>query len=166
MKQDTKLSGVLHVLLHMAQADRPVTSETMAIMMHTNPVVIRTILAGLRKQGFVTSEKGHGGGWQLSCDVHTVTLRDIYVALGSPTMFALGNRTESPGCLVEQAVNTVMNQTFRDAEALLLARFSEVTLAELSQHVQHRVQAHATCREHDETGTGSANHENTEQEVV
>lgn len=166
MKQDSKLSGVLHILLHMAEVDSPVTSEKMAKMMHTNPVVIRTILAGLRKRGFVRSEKGHGGGWQLSCDLSTVTLRDVYAALGSPTMFALGNRTESPGCLVEQAVNTVMNQTFRDAEALLLARFSEVTLAELSQHVHRGLQARDACRGHDETCTGYAKHGDTVNEAL
>ena len=71
MKRDSKLSGVLHVLLHMAEAHGPVKSETMANMLHTNPVVIRRLLAGLRNQGFVQSEKGHGGGWRLSCDLST-----------------------------------------------------------------------------------------------
>jgi DNA-binding IscR family transcriptional regulator len=150
MIRDSKLSGVLHVLLHMAEADGPVTSDTMAKVMHTNPVVIRRILAGLRKRGFVQSEKGHGGGWQLSCDLNTVTLRDIYVALGSPTMLAIGNRTESPSCLVEQAVNTVMSQAFHDAEALLLARFGEVTLAALSEQLQHRRQDRTVSPDHDE----------------
>ncbi|MDB5074641.1 MAG: transcriptional regulator [Chloroflexi bacterium] len=149
MIRDSKLSGVLHVLLHMAEADGPVTSETLAKMMQTNPVVIRRILAGLREQGYVNSEKGHGGGWQLSCDLNTVTLHDIYVALGSPAILAIGNRTESPGCLVEEAVNTVMNQAFRDAEALLLARFSEVTLAELSRYLHQRLQNADFCRGHD-----------------
>jgi DNA-binding IscR family transcriptional regulator len=166
MKRDSKLSGVLHVLLHMAEADGPVTSDTMAKVMHTNPVVIRRILAGLRKQGLVKSEKGHGGGWQLSCDFNTVTLRDIYIALGAPTMLAIGNRTESPGCLVEQAVNTVMNQAFHDAEALLLARFSEVTLAELSQQLHHRLQDRTFCRGHDETRRSGARQATTEQEAV
>jgi len=137
MIRDSKLSGVLHILLHMAEVEGPVTSDTLAKVMHTNPVVIRTILAGLRKRGFVNSEKGHGGGWQLSCDFNTVTLHDMYVALGSPVLLAIGNRTEASGCLVEQAVNTVLNQTFREAEALLLARFSEVTLAELRHQLQH-----------------------------
>lgn len=114
-------------------------------MMQTNPVVVRRILAGLRKQGFVISEKGHGGGWQLSCDLNTVTLHDIYTALDAPAILAMGNRNESPDCLVEEAVNTMMNQAFRDAEALLLARFSEVTLAELSQHVQQRLQERGSC---------------------
>jgi DNA-binding IscR family transcriptional regulator len=153
MIQDSKLSGVLHVLLHMAEADGPVTSDTMAKMMHTNPVVIRRILAGLRKQGFVTSEKGHGGGWRLSCDLNTVTLHDIYIALESPTLLAIGNRTEFPNCLVEQAINAVMSQAFHDAEALLLARFGEVTLAALSDQLQHRRQDRTVSPGHDQART-------------
>ena len=78
MKRDSRLSGVLHVLLHMAELDGPVTSALLAKAMDTNPVVIRRIMAGLRDQGYVRSEKGHGGGWsladvtlaQLSTDFH------------------------------------------------------------------------------------------------
>jgi DNA-binding IscR family transcriptional regulator len=139
MKTDSKLSGVLHVLLHMAQTDQPMTSETLAEMMQTNPVVIRRILAGLREQGFVQSGKGHGGGWKLSCDLGKVSLRDIYEALGAPTILAIGNRSESPGCLVEQAVNAAMDQAFQDAEALLLARLGEVSLAELAEDMRRRL---------------------------
>lgn len=139
MKRDSKLSGVLHVLLHMAQTDQPMTSEALAEMMQTNPVVIRRILAGLREQGLVQSEKGHGGGWRLSCDLATVSLRDIYNALGAPAVLAIGNRTEAPGCLIEQAVNAAMDQAFHDAEALLLARLGEVTLAELAEDMRRRL---------------------------
>ena len=145
MKRDSRLSGVLHILLHMAEAKGPVTSETMAKMMQTNPVVIRRILAGLRQQGFVISEKGHGGGWQLSCDLHAVTLHDMYVALENPAILAIGNRSESPSCLLEEAVNHLMNQAYRDAEALLLERFKEVTLAELSQYVHNRLEERGSC---------------------
>lgn len=147
MKRDSKLSGVLHVLLHLAESDVPVTSEVMAKMMRTNPVVIRRVLAGLRKRGFVSSEKGHGGGWGLTCDLYDVTLHDVYVALGSPPMLAMGNRNDAPGCLVEDAVNTVMNQAFREAEALLVERLREVTLAELSHHVHEHRQARGTHSE-------------------
>lgn len=132
MKRDGRLSGILHVLLHMAEQDGPVTSEVLARAMDTNPVVIRRIMSGLRDQGYVQSGKGHGGGWRITCDLSAVTLRDVYVALGEPTLLALGNRTEAPGCLVEQAVNAALGQAFADAEALLLARLGEVTLARLS----------------------------------
>ncbi len=138
MRRDSKLSGVLHVLLHMAQQDGPLTSDALAKAMDTNPVVIRRIMAGLREFGYVRSEKGHGGGWTLACDLSKVTLRDIYNALGNPALLAIGNRTEAPGCLVEQAVNAALDQAFGDAEALMLARFGEVTLAMLSDDVRKR----------------------------
>lgn len=139
MRRDGRLSGVLHVLLHMAEQDGPVTSEVLAKAMGTNPVVIRRLMAGLRDSGYVRSEKGHGGGWTLARDLAGVTLRDIYTALGSPSLLAIGNRTESPGCLVEQAVNAALNQAFHDAEAVLLSRFGEVTLALLSADVHDRL---------------------------
>ena len=141
MRRDSRLSGVLHVLLHMAEIEGPVTSEAMAKAMQTNPVVIRRIMAGLRDAGFVHSEKGHGGGWRIARDLASITLRDVYAALGSPELFAMGNRTDAPGCLVEQAVNAVLNSAYDDAEALLLERFSTVTLAELSADFHARMVA-------------------------
>jgi DNA-binding IscR family transcriptional regulator len=141
MKRDSRLSGLLHVLLHMAEKNSPLTSEILAKAMGTNPVVIRRIMAGLRTKGYVRSEKGHGGGWRLSCDLSRVTLRDVYLAIGSPSLLAIGNRTESPGCLVEQAVNAALEQAFQDAESLLLSRLGEVTLSVLSADVQKRVVA-------------------------
>ncbi|TWS98346.1 Rrf2 family transcriptional regulator [Reyranella sp. CPCC 100927] len=141
MKRDSRLSGVLHVLLHMAEQREPVTSEVLAKAMDTHAVVIRRIMAGLRERGYVRSEKGHGGGWTLACDLSAVTLRDIYDALGGPALLAMGNRTEAPGCLVEQAVNAALDQAFHDAEALLLARLGEVTLAMLSADFHDRLVA-------------------------
>lgn len=141
MKRDSKLSGVLHVLLHMAEVEGPVTSELMARVMSTNPVVIRRIMAGLRDSGFVRSEKGHGGGWTIACDLADVTLRDVYVALGAPELFAIGNRSDAPDCIVEQVVNAALDGAFRDAEALLLDRFGKVTLAQLSADFHARLTA-------------------------
>jgi len=139
MKRNSQLSGVLHVLLHMAEQNGPMTSEVLARAMDTNPVVIRRIMAGLRDQGYVRSEKGHGGGWTLARNLSEVTLRDVYTAIGSPSLLAIGNRTESPACLVEQEVNAALGEAFRDAEALLLARLGEATLASLSEALRRRL---------------------------
>ena len=147
MKRNSQLSGVLHVLLHMADREGPMTSESLAKAMNTNPVVIRRILGGLRDQGYVRSDKGHGGGWTLACDLSQVTLRDIYAALGCPPLLAMTNRTESPGCLVEQAVNAALDQAFRDAEALLLTRLGEVTLGTLSNQLRGRLPRGARSRD-------------------
>ncbi|MBA3946280.1 MAG: Rrf2 family transcriptional regulator [Herpetosiphonaceae bacterium] len=156
MRRDSKLSSILHVLLHMAHINRPLTSEELAEYLDTNPVLVRRVLAGLRSRGYVSSEKGHGGGWSIACDLHAVTLRDIYDAVGSPTIFAMGNRTETPGCLVEQAVNESLDTAFHDAEALLIERLNSITLADLSANfTRHfathprRTNAHAHQLEHE-----------------
>ncbi|HEX7807266.1 MAG TPA: Rrf2 family transcriptional regulator [Thermoanaerobaculia bacterium] len=138
MKRDSRFSGVLHILLHMATEQRPLTSEMLARALETNPVVVRRLIAGLREQGYVRSEKGHGGGWTLACDLTKVTLRDVYVALGSPRVLAIGEQSGKPGCLVEQSVDAALGQVFDDAVALLLARFGEVTLADLHADVERR----------------------------
>lgn len=136
MIRDTRLSGVLHVLLHMAEHREPVTSEVLARAMSTNPVVIRRIMAGLKAAGYVRSEKGHGGGWTLARDLAEITLKDVYEALGAPGLLAVGNRSEHPACLVEQAVNAALGKTFAEAETLIVARLGEVTLAQLSADFQ------------------------------
>ncbi|HTN13624.1 MAG TPA: Rrf2 family transcriptional regulator [Sphingomonadaceae bacterium] len=142
MKRDGRLSGVLHVLLHMAQRDGPSTSEQLAMAMQTNPVVVRRVMAGLRENGLVTSTKGHGGGWTIACDLDTVTLRDIYEALDRPGFFAIGNRNDHPDCLVERAVNKALNGALQEAEDLLLQRFGQVTLAMLSAEFGTGLAAH------------------------
>lgn len=138
MKRDSRLSGVLHILLHLAETESPETSARLAEMMRTNPVVVRRTLAGLREQGLVRSEKGHGGGWTIASDLDQVTLYDIYAALESPELFAIGNRSEHPTCAVEQVVNDVMNDTMQEAEELLLSRLREVTLRDLHRRFHER----------------------------
>jgi tRNA (cmo5U34)-methyltransferase len=139
MKRNGQLSDGLHVLLHLAEHDGPLTSETLAKGLSTHPVVIRRILAGLRDHGYVRSEKGHGGGSSLACSLSDLTVRDVYTALGSPSLLAIGNRMEAPVCQVEQAVNATLDQACEAAEALLLARLGQVTLARLRSDLHDRL---------------------------
>lgn len=145
MIRDSRLSGVLHLLLHLAERDGPVPSEALAKAMDTNPVVIRRILAGLRERGHVRSEKGHGGGWTLTRKLDELTLRDVYDALGRPALLAIGNRSQAPQCLVEQAVNAALDEAFDAAEALLLDRLGRVTLADLDVDFRARLAARIPC---------------------
>ncbi|WP_106744072.1 Rrf2 family transcriptional regulator [Yoonia maritima] len=147
MKKDSRLSSVLHALLHMAEQDKPVTSDILAMCMKTNPVVVRRTMGLLRNAGLVTSERGHAGGWRITADQNNITLFDLHEALGEPTVFAIGNRQDSPDCLVEQAVNSALDDAFAEAEALLIERFKTVTLANLAADFAQR---HATYRQQKE----------------
>ncbi|MGA1798802.1 Rrf2 family transcriptional regulator [Sphingomonas sp. 4RDLI-65] len=133
MRTDSRLSRMLHVLLHMVRHEGPMTSEAIARMLGTNPVVIRRTMAGLREAGYVRSEKGHGGGWAIAADLKTVSLLDIHNAVGGPRLFAIGNEHANPGCAVEKVVNAAVEDALREAERLLVARLGAVSLAELSR---------------------------------
>lgn len=144
MKRDSRLSSVLHALMHMTEQEGPVTSEHLAQCLGTNPVVVRRTMGFLREAGIVTSGRGHAGGWRISGDLSAVTLRQLHAALGEPALLAIGNRNEAPECLVEQTVNAALEGTFAEAEALLLARFGEITLADLAGDFARR---HAARRD-------------------
>lgn len=135
MPTDNRLSRMLHVLIHMDHIGEPVTSDTISRMLDTNPVVVRRTMAGLRAAGYLTSVKGHGGGWTLARTLDEVTLRDIHDALGGPRIFAIGLADDNPRCLIEQAANHALKDVLDDAEQRLLNRFGEVTIGELSRHV-------------------------------
>ena len=133
MRNDSRLSRMLHVLLHMAQRDGPVTSDQIARMLGTNPVVVRRTMAGLRDAGYVRSEKGHGGGWEIATDLAKVSLLDIHRAVGGLRIFTIGNEHPNPECAVEKVVNEAVEDALREAEELLIARLRSVSLAELAR---------------------------------
>ena len=133
MRADCRLSRMLHVLLHMARHDEPFTSEEIARMLRTNPVVVRRTMAGLREAGYVRSRKGAGGGWTLDCDLREVTLLDIHRAVGTPQLFAIGHGGGSPDCAVEKVVNQALSDALENAERVLLERLGTVALADLLQ---------------------------------
>lgn len=123
MKRGRRLSSVLHALLHMAEHEGPMTSEALGLCLGTNPVVVRRTMGLLREAGLVTAGRGHAGGWRICVDLETVSLRHLHAALGEPAVFAIGNRNETPECLVEQAVNAALEDAFAEAEARLLEHF-------------------------------------------
>lgn len=142
MRHDSRLSRMLHVMIHMGHHDGPMTSDMIAAMLNANPVVIRRTMAGLREQGFVRSEKGHGGGWTLAKPLDDLTLLDIYRAVGEPSVFAVGPAYDMPGCLIEQAVNATLKDVFAEAEQLLLTRFAGVTLADIAKDFPAAIQGY------------------------
>lgn len=136
MKTDSRMSRVLHALIHMKHADGPLTSEALGEMLCTNAVVVRRLFSGLRDIGYVTSEKGHGGGWVLAESLENITLLDVYRAVGEPSLFSHLVSEDHPECLVEQAVNAHLSATLLEAEAVLLKKFGTVTIAMLAGEVE------------------------------
>ena len=138
MKRNSRLSSMLHILVHMAaDQDKAMTSEQLAGFVNTNAVVVRRAFSGLREAGIVASARGHGGGWHLARAPETISLAEICEALGE-SLLPFGTEPEAPGCLVEQAVIGALDDFRRVAEKLLAEKLGRVSLADIAADVRHR----------------------------
>ena len=156
MPRDLRMSRMLHVLIHMDRHVGRATSEQIARMLSTNAVVVRRMMAGLRARGLVSSEKGHGGGWQLARPLAEITLRDVYEAVGQPPLFNIGAEAEPAECLVEKAVDARLDATLQEAEERLLSEFAAICVEDIAQDFERRyAQMRGTATNLSEIGCGT-----------
>ena len=118
------------------------TSAELATCLMTNPVVVRRVMGDLRRAGLVSSAKGHNGGWSLVRPPDAISLRDVYAALGERLLVRTETAEGSPTCQIVRAVNSVMADVLDDAEALLAARLSRMSLADLSLTLPSKDHSH------------------------
>lgn len=141
MPTDSRLPRVLHTLLHLDEAEAPLTSEMIGKMLGTNPSLVRRTMAGLRKARMVESIKGHGGGWILAKSLDQITLAEVYDALGTPTLFAVGVSVDRPDCLLERAANVATVNALDKARESFLSELKTVTVADLFDEPRAQVAA-------------------------
>lgn len=133
MKSDGRLARMLHVLVHMALLGGKETSERIAEMLNTNPVVVRRTLGALRDHGIVESEGGRGGGWRMVKTLDEVTVLAVQRALDSGPLLPAAISRDHPSCPVEQASNAVLTAAHAAAEAKLVEIYGATTLAEIAR---------------------------------
>lgn len=131
MKSKDRLSAAVHALLRLAELRDSITAEELASSLEVNPVVLRQTLVGLFDSGIVRTERGNNA-WTLGREPVSISLRDVYVALGEPSLFVLRNRSEMSECLVEKSVDDVLASAFADAQAMLVERLGSLSLASLA----------------------------------
>jgi DNA-binding IscR family transcriptional regulator len=133
MRQDGRLARMIHVLVHMGLLGGRETSERIAQMLNTNPVVVRRTMALLRQHRIVESEGGRGGGWSLVRPLAEITILDVQRALQGETILDAPLSNDHPSCPVERATNGKLQLAFQSAEQTLEREFQLVTLAEIGE---------------------------------
>ena len=132
MRHDSRLPRVLHALLHLENMAAPATSEMLAMMLGTNASVVRRTMGGLREAGIVAASKGHGGGWSLARPLTSISLLDIYTALGSPTLFAIGSDDDDTTCLLARAANRATQDALAQARQHFEQQLAAISVADLT----------------------------------
>jgi DNA-binding IscR family transcriptional regulator len=141
MTADGRLARMLHVLVHIGLLGGRETSERIAQMLNTNPVVVRRTLGALREHGIVESEGGRGGGWKLTRSLDQVTVLDVQRALTKGPILAAPISRDHPACPVERASNSVLEKAHAAAETQLIAKYAATTLAQIAKDAKHKASA-------------------------
>jgi len=136
---NSRFSLAVHVLTLLASnPDERLTSEFLAQSIGTNAVVIRTMLAKLRRAGLVTSKSAGGGGWRLALPATEITLDRVRQAAMEGEAAKLHRNSPHPNCAVGRDVRKVLVNVYAQANDAMdreLAGFSiaSILIAVLKQ---------------------------------
>src|SRR5262249_57282943 len=93
MGPSSRFPLAVHLLVALSfRPDEFISSDSLSGTVRTNPVVVRRIVASLRRAGFVVSQAGATGGVRLAKPARQLSLLAVYHAAGRGGLF----RTPQP----------------------------------------------------------------------
>jgi Rrf2 family protein len=142
-----RFTTALHALGMIARAEArapgaPLRSADLARSINTNPVVVRRVLADLRRAGLVTTRRGVGGGVVLAKPAARISLRAVWEALAATERGPLIGRHPAgpnPDCPIGRCVADYIEGLYGEAEAALKASLAKVTLATVRRELDARL---------------------------
>lgn len=138
MSRSTRFAAAVHVCAVLAlEPEGRTTSDFVAGSLNTNPVVVRRILAALKRAGIARSVRGTSGGSTLARRPADITLADIAQAAEAPEAPPLPHRAPNPQCPVGRTIQPILAGILERAEVARLAELRVHTLAEVLARVEH-----------------------------
>ncbi|WP_239615770.1 RrF2 family transcriptional regulator [Cohnella mopanensis] len=133
----------VHSLVLLAhRPDGMASSEEIASNVCTNPVRVRKVMSCLRKNGFVDTREGSGGGYRLSQEPSEVTLADVYRAMASGSLApSWCSGDPESDCLVGSNMADVMNAVFCGADQQLESYFESITIGSMLSRLTAKARA-------------------------
>lgn len=120
---NSNFSIALHCLLLLAdQPNNMATSNLIADRACVHPVRIRKILGLLRKEGYIRSKEGAGGGFYLASDPRKVTLDEIYRLTSYGTLSPKCpniNKDCAIGANIQETLKSIFHQAELQVELFL-----------------------------------------------
>ena len=139
MNVSTRFTVALHILTLLASnPGEALTSEYIAGSVNTNSVVVRRLLAFLRKAGIVSSQPGNRGGWELAVNPEKLTLKDVRRAVQEGSPFSMHSQPPNPKCPVGKNIQRALAPIYDKAEQVMEEQLSRTTIMSLLHSVQEK----------------------------
>ncbi|MFE4714248.1 Rrf2 family transcriptional regulator [Bacillus sp. FJAT-27264] len=143
MKQiSSRFSMAVHILSMIALDPLYSTGDRIARSINSNPVVIRRIMAQLKKAGYIETKPGVAGA-SLQVTPESLTLLDIFRAVESLEGNQLFNfhKDPDPNCSVGMNIESVLVPQLSHAQTAMEHELASVTLAQIVEQLRTKANA-------------------------
>jgi len=141
MKINTRFSVSIHILLILEfMKGKVVCSQFISDSVNTNPVVIRKILAMLKRAGFIDTKRGAGGSFGAK-DIEEITLLDVYRAVESEPDGNLFNfhKDRDKECPVAINIEASVAPVLKRAQNAMENELAKVTIKDVFLDVKDKI---------------------------
>ena len=137
---DTRFSSAIHILIMIAKAETPMTSDQIAKSVGTNASYIRKITGLLKKKGIIESRQGISG-FKLLIEPDELSLLRIYQAIGETNQVHVFDLHQNPNdeCIVGRHIRPVLTDVFRGIEEKAEQELKATTLAECMKKMKTEI---------------------------
>ncbi|MCO6565603.1 MAG: Rrf2 family transcriptional regulator [Apibacter sp.] len=123
----------MHILTLLAKKlDQWLPSAYIAGSLNLNPVIIRTALSKLQKQGFIETKEGKNGGSRLVRSPEKILLSEIYLSVYNQTSIGKLLPSPNPECCVGKKINQNISELNLCIEKVVFKQLEGVTLQDFS----------------------------------
>ena len=134
MRQSSQFPLAVHLLVALSfRPDDFISSDSLSGTVHTNPVVVRRIVARLRRAGFVVSQAGVAGGVRIAKPSRQITLLDVYKAVGQAELFRMHNPNR--GCPIGKRIPDALGEFLPKAEQAFERSLAGATVEDVARRV-------------------------------
>ena len=137
MNTNLRFAISIHALTLLASSNDLLTSEAIAMSVHTNPVVVRRTMASLREHGLVESKPGANGGWRLLRDPGQIRLCEVFRSLESEEVLAIHSNPDKY-CRVGGHIRETLSSIFTFAQQEMENALDRYTIADVLDDVLAR----------------------------
>jgi Rrf2 family protein len=137
MLTSSRFVVAIHALIVLARnaGKGPVCSNLIAQSVHTNPVVIRRLMAELERAQLVHSVAGRSGGFGLQRNAADITLADVYNAVEDDSVFRMHKTDPDSQCPIGAQLGRVLAPSLKAAEVAMAITLGLTTLASVEQSI-------------------------------
>ena len=139
--EDTRFSSAIHMLILISEAEKPMSSEEIAVSVGTNSSHIRKIAGLLKKDGIIGSNQG-SKGFSIRVDPKELSMFRIYKAVNETDHVRLFEIHRNPNdeCIVGRHIGPVLNEMYSDMVSKVEAEMSSTTLYDCMQKIREKIQ--------------------------